>query len=186
MTRLIIGNHTPLRKVRSWRRRHAGGELTLDPALSADELAAMSERYSAEPYATEIHQLAVLHPSADIGVFRTVLRIAGTDAGLQNTIVTSSRASRELVTELANSEHESVREHARVALLTMDLDEGRVLDFRSVIDGAVGDGGIGLRWTLAQHHGTPSEVLEELSRDDADIIADAARSQLESRTKAKS
>jgi hypothetical protein len=178
MAKLTIDVKTPVRAIRAWRRAHPRSKLALDPALTGADLTRIVERHATEPYSTDIHELAIAHPHANAAVFRAVLRVNGNDSQIQNTIVTSGRAPRSIVSKLATSPHHSVREHARIALLTQDLDEQVHLDFSRILEHAGGDNGVGVRWTLARHEQTPSRVLSILSKDESDVVAKAAKERL--------
>jgi hypothetical protein len=146
----------------------------LEPAMSREDLIGLVERHQGEDHHFPLLQLMVTHPSVDEGVLNLLLDRAD-DAGVEGAVATSGRASAAVL-----GRHASVREHAALALLRLELEGAPPERFEAILDGHPGEEGIdlGVRAMLAAHPRTPRRVLERLAQDDVDVVQQAAAGRL--------
>lgn len=155
-------------------------ELVLDGALSADDLDVLCRSVAGSGHADWVFERVATHAAANESILRLILSFSK-DESVANTIVTAPRTSIALLKQLSTSPHSSVREHAIISLVAREILPRRdSQELHKLLDGSQGNKGaaLGVRWFIAQYAGTPRDVLLRLANDEADVVASAARKNL--------
>lgn len=167
------------------RRTQTGGAICLAKGLTASDLCLLARKHANEDYADELALLIVNHPACDSAVHRVVVEEMCAKPAIANSIATSGRAPEQTLVLLLKHPSSSVRNHASLAVQRSALDRAAPVQFRRLLNQHRGDGGVslGIRHMLAVHPRTPEKILRELTNDDADFIAAAARKHMEERAR---
>ena len=160
-----------------------GPRPVLSPLLSLAGLAKLANGNTKAAWSGELFELIASHPNADDSLLRTLVQLDPSE-GTANAVVTSPRASPDLVREMLGSSFPSVREHARFGVfqceLRAELDRASEADFLELYrrhqDG--GAGSLTARLLIVMHSSTPCSVLEALSADADAMIAERAAARL--------
>jgi hypothetical protein len=155
----------------------------LRASLTGDELLRLASRHFKYPHGETVAALIVQHPSADKAVFRRILDHYPDSTALANDIATSGRCDAEVLGLLRKCPAASVREHAALGLVRLELERNDPRSIRRLLAENQGDFGValGVRHMIAMHANTPDDILKELREDEADFIADAARKEISRR-----
>jgi hypothetical protein len=156
------------------------GRIELDESLTKQDLLDMMAGFREEEYYPEILHCMALHESADEEILRLIIAERSEDSGVLSAVVTSPRASRAVLLDLAGSSDEMVQGHAQLGVLKHELDNATPEWCWELFQRHAGDAGInlGVRQLLAHHERTPRDLLAALAEDEADFIAELARSRL--------
>jgi hypothetical protein len=154
--------------------------IEVDGRAPSDGLMVLARKHRGHRHWLPLLQILATHPSADDALLLFMLQSTD-DPGVLNAIATSGRASALVLGKLAGSRHRSVREHAKLAALRLELGTATETRFRELLKEHRGEDEqeIAVRALLAVHPRTPRDVLEELAKDEADFIQEAVSARLE-------
>ena len=166
--------------------RSKGPRPVLSPSLSLVELAGLAKENANAAWSSELFELIASHSSADDALLRALVELDPCE-GTANAVVTSPRASPDLVREMLGSPFASVREHARFGIfqfeLRTELDRASEAEFLELYRRHQGgdEESMTARLLIVMHPRTPSSLLEALSADPDSMIAQRAAKRLAGR-----
>lgn len=156
-------------------------EVKLPAELDHAALESIARTHAGHPHGTCVLDLVVAHPACDAALLDLVLELGAGSSQVAHTVATSGKATVEQLRTLLDSDVPSVREHAELALLEHELRDAndelfndawnRYRDHETL--------GYAVRYRLATHPRTPTEILQEIALAD-DPTGKAARQRLES------
>ena len=153
--------------------------LRLAKSLSgSDLLQILKEHWDAE-YGEELAEMLLSSRAANAALVKAALKRFPNSLGIKNAAALSGGTSRRQLLSLARSRHRSVRQHARLSLLSDSLRRGSARRFFEAIDRAkrASDPAAEL-YIIVVHPNAPRSVLQELSHTGPDFIRDEASRRL--------
>jgi len=152
---------------------------SIDENLSRDDLIAIMKRFRKEKFYKALLEILVGHSNVDDYILEDIIKNENDD-NLLNDIATSGKCSERVLKILINSEHEYVQQHARLALIHIELANAKPQYFRELFQQYPGEKGIdiGVRVILASHPNTPKDIIEQLKSDEVDIVKDVVQNRL--------
>lgn len=110
------------------------------------------------------------------------------DSGVLNAVACSPRVRLATLRKLESGDcAESVRQHARISIVSRRLERMSGAEFLKLLRAHSGDDGssLGIRGLIARSEYTPSEVLDLILFDDADFVREAAAVELRRRNESR-
>lgn len=175
-----IINHTSQEHLENIYNAHNGTlPIRLEKTLNNDDLLDIINTHEGTVYFECLLQLLVTHPAADNLVIAAVLEKTS-ESGVLNAIATSPQTSATMARKLLKSKDPSVRDHARLKLITLSLDAATTDQLATLLKKYRGAAGIsmGVRQRIVEHPRTPHPILLQLSMDACDFIRKSAKSRL--------
>ena len=147
--------------------------------LDHASLESIARTHAGHPHGTCVLDLVVAHPACNPALIDLVLELGAGSSQVANTVATSGKATVEQLRALLDSDVPSVREHAELALLEHELGGASGETFAEAWNRYRDHETLGyaVRYRLATHPKTPTEILQEIALA-ADPTGEAARQRL--------
>lgn len=152
----------------------------IDSNMNKVDLIELMKKFRNEDIYQQLLSLIVIHPSSDDEILEDIMEDTD-DVDVLNTIATSGKTSEKILKMLTRSRSKSVREHAALGLIQLELQTATPDKFWKIITDYSGEKGIniGVRVSVVNHPMTPLEVIRKLVEDDVDIISDLAKKRIQ-------
>jgi hypothetical protein len=178
----LIKSDTTIDELRDLFRVRGVGQFIceIDDKMNKENLSELMKKLRTESFYRPLLSLIIFHPASDDEILENIIRDTD-DIDVLNTIVTSGNASDKILRMLTGSASKSVREHAALGLIHLELQYATPEKFWKLITDYSGEGGIdmGVRMSVVNHPRTPQEVIRKLAEDDGDIISDLAKERIQ-------
>jgi len=184
---MIVSMATTPERIRDWYKSAHRGALVISPRLAGSQLIQLCKIHANQDYSRALLSAVVSSRAADQEVMKHALVASGQDPAVANSVATSGRASSVILRKLLKSPDRSVREHAELAIISKEIEEGIApLHLERILARHRGDGGIslGVRSLVARNLQTPRKILDALAHDEADLVSEIARRTIRRQRKA--
>jgi hypothetical protein len=178
----LITSDTTVDELRDLYRDRGSGQFLceIDSKMNKENLSELMKKLRNEDFYRQLLSLIIFHPSSDDEILENIIKDTD-DVDVMNTIATSGKTSDMILRILTSSASKSVREHAALGLIQLELQYATPEKFWKLITDYSGEGGIdiGVRISVVNHPRTPPDVIRKLVEDDVDIISDLAMERIQ-------
>jgi hypothetical protein len=151
--------------------------------LSSGDLLRIFEDHENEDYGEELAELLLAAPRANSALVERALERYPSSVAILNAAALSDDTSKMRLMRLARSPHRSVRQHARLSLLSDSLFQAPVQTFMEAVRRAKRSRDYSEQlYIIATHRHVPRSVLRELAHSGPDLVKEEASRRL-SRTR---
>lgn len=153
--------------------------IQLDQVLTSGDLLRLLETHRGFQHWPELLQMIAMHHAASGAVHEQIINTTA-DSSVLSAIATSGIATRTTLAQLAKSNSESVREHAKLALLSLSLNSADPATFEQLLAAHAGSSldDATIRALVAAHQDAPSYILKRLENDPINFVRETAVARL--------